>query len=111
MIVGVSAARPTSPIPAANGLSTSEGLERVPPIVPRVPVQPSSKSQLIEMPQPARYSVPTGKRLVHQPFISSFNRPQVAEGRRGYAGSNTPISVERDSVWKEQLLEPLPLFE
>ena len=65
MIVGVSAARPTSPIPAANGLSTREGLERVPPIVPRVPVRPSSKSQLIEMPQPAPYSVPTGKRLVH----------------------------------------------
>jgi hypothetical protein len=36
---------------------------------------------------------------------------QVAEGRRGYAGSNKAFSVERDSVWKEQLLEPLPLFE
>ena len=38
-------------------------------------------------------------------------RPQVAEGRRGYAGSNKAFSVERDSVGKEQLLEPLALFE
>ncbi len=41
----------------------------------------------------------------------SVNRPQVAEGRCGYAGSNKAFSVERDSVRKEQLLEPLPLFE
>jgi hypothetical protein len=26
-------------------------------------------------------------------------------------GSNKALSVERDSVWKEQLLEPLPLFK
>ena len=44
---------------------------------------------------------------VHQTFISSLNRPQVAEGRCGYAGSNKAFSVERDSVGKEQLLEPL----
>ncbi len=37
--------------------------------------------------------------------------PQVAEGRCGYAGSNKAISVERDSVRKEQLLEPLTLVE
>ena len=30
---------------------------------------------------------------------------------RNYAGSNKAISVERDSVGKEQLLEPLVLFE
>jgi len=28
-----------------------------------------------------------------------------------YGGSNKPVSVERDSIWKEQLLEPLPPFE
>jgi hypothetical protein len=44
------------------------------------------------------------------PF-SGLDFPQVAEGRCGYAGSNKAVSVERDSVWKEQLLEPLPLFE
>jgi hypothetical protein len=49
--------------------------------------------------------------VVHQPFISVLDRSQVAEGRCGYAGSNRAFSVERDSVWKEQLLEPLPLFE
>jgi hypothetical protein len=48
---------------------------------------------------------------VHQPFISIVDRPQVAEGRCGYAGSNKAFSVERDSVCKEQLLEPLALFE
>jgi len=49
--------------------------------------------------------------VAHHPFISILNRPQVAEGRCGYAGSNKPISVERDSFRKEQLLEPLALFE
>ncbi len=46
--------------------------------------------------------------------ILSFPRsivPQVAEGRCGYAGSNKAFSVERDSDGKEQLLEPLALFE
>ena len=47
----------------------------------------------------------------NHPFIATLDRPQVAQGRRGYAGSNNPFSVERDSVGKEQLLEPLPLFE
>ena len=49
--------------------------------------------------------------LVHQTFIFGSDFPQVAEGRCGYAGSNKAISVERDSVRKEQLLEPLPLVE
>jgi hypothetical protein len=49
--------------------------------------------------------------LVHQTFISILNRPQVAEGQCGYGGSNKAVSVERDSVGKEQLLEPLPLVE
>jgi hypothetical protein len=44
-------------------------------------------------------------------FISGLDFPQVAEGRCGYPGSNKAFSVERDSVWKEQLLEPLALFE
>ena len=35
----------------------------------------------------------------------------VAEGQCGYPGSNKAISVERDSVRKEQLLGTLPLFE
>jgi hypothetical protein len=43
--------------------------------------------------------------------ICILDRPQVAEGRCGYAGSNKAFSVERDSVWKEQLLEPLALLE
>ena len=47
--------------------------------------------------------------LVHQTFIPTLNRPQVAECRCGYGGSNKAVSVERDR--KEQLLEPLPLFE
>jgi hypothetical protein len=42
-------------------------------------------------------------------FGSDF--PQIAAGRRGYAGSNTSISAERDSIRKEQLLEPLSLVE
>ena len=29
----------------------------------------------------------------------------------GYAGSNKAVSVERDSVWKEPLWEPLAPFE
>ena len=58
-----------------------------------------------------RQSVPTGAGLVHHTFIPSLNRPQVVEGRGGYGGSNKAVSVERDSVRKEQLLEPLALFE
>ena len=49
--------------------------------------------------------------LVHHPFISGLDFPQVAEGRCGYAGSNKAFSVERDSLGKEQLLEPLALLE
>jgi hypothetical protein len=49
--------------------------------------------------------------LGHQPFIHNLNRPQVAEGRCGCGGSNKAISVERNSLGKEQLLEPLALFE
>ena len=49
--------------------------------------------------------------LVHQPFISIHDRLQVAESRSGYAGSTEAFSVERNSVWKEQLLELLALFE
>ena len=37
--------------------------------------------------------------------------PQVAEGRCSYAGSNKAFSVERDSLGKEQLLEPLTVLE
>ena len=44
-------------------------------------------------------------------FISGSDFPQVAEGRCGYAGSNKAVSVERDSIRKEQLLEPLTLVE
>jgi hypothetical protein len=49
------------------------------------------------------------RRATKPSFGSDF--PQVAEGRLGDAGSNQAISVERDSVRKEQLLEPLSLFE
>ena len=34
--------------------------------------------------------------LGHQFFISILNRPQVAEGRCGYGGSNKAVSVECD---------------
>jgi len=47
----------------------------------------------------------------HHPFLFILDRPQVAEGRCGYAGSNKAVSVERNSVWKEQLVEPLALLE
>ena len=49
--------------------------------------------------------------LVHQIFIFGLDSPQVAERRRGCGGSNKPFSVERNSFGKEQLLEPLALFE
>jgi hypothetical protein len=49
--------------------------------------------------------------LVHQTFLSRLDFPQVAEDWCGCAGSNKAISVERDSVGKEQLLEPLSLIE
>jgi hypothetical protein len=55
--------------------------------------------------------VPTGDVLVHQTFIFGSDFPHVAEGWCSCTGSNKPISVERDFVRKEQLLEPLPLFE
>jgi hypothetical protein len=59
------------------------------------------------LPQPSVDPVPTGNRLAHHPFIPTLDLPQVAEGGCGYAGSNKGFSVERDSVRKEQLLEPL----
>ncbi len=40
---------------------------------------------------------------VHHTFIPAHNRPQVAERRCGYGGSNKAFSVERDSCWKEQV--------
>jgi hypothetical protein len=55
--------------------------------------------------------VPTAVVLVHHTFIPGSGFPQVTESRCGCAGSKKPISVERDSVRKEQLLEPLPLIE
>jgi hypothetical protein len=50
-------------------------------------------------------------RLASQTFLFGLDLPQVAEGRCSCAGSNKAISVERDSVGKEQLLEPLSLVE
>jgi hypothetical protein len=69
------------------------------------------KLQTLNPPQPADHWVPTDDVLGHQTFISTFNRPQIAEGRCGYTGSNKSISIERDSVGKEQLLESLALVE
>ena len=37
--------------------------------------------------------------------------PQVAESGCGCGGSNKAVSAERNSLWKEQLLEPLALLE
>jgi hypothetical protein len=48
--------------------------------------------------------------LASHPFIPILNRPQVAEGRCGYGGSNKAVSVERNSLWKKQLSEPLALL-
>ena len=49
--------------------------------------------------------------LGHQTFIFSLNRPQAAESECGCGGSNKAVSIERDSLWKEQVLEPLALLE
>jgi hypothetical protein len=67
--------------------------------------------ETLDLAHPAGQWVPSGENLGHQTFIPTFNRPQVAEGRCGYAGSNKAFSVERNSVGKEQLLEPLALLE
>jgi hypothetical protein len=67
--------------------------------------------EVFDLAHPARQWVPSGTILGHHPFISIADRPQAAEGRCGYAGSNKAFSVERNSVGKEQLLEPLTLFE
>ena len=60
--------------------------------------------QPVEAREPCLDSVPTGAVLVHQTFIPSLNRPQVAERRCGYGGANKADSVERDSPRKEQFL-------
>jgi hypothetical protein len=70
-----------------------------------------SSPKRIDAAQPGEQSVRSAAILVHQTFIPTFNRPQVAESGRGYGGSNKAVSVERDSVGKEQLLEPLSLVE
>jgi hypothetical protein len=46
-----------------------------------------------------------------KPSFSVSDFPQVAEGRCRCGGSNKAISVERDSLRREQLLEPLALIE
>ena len=61
-------------------------------------------SQAIELTQPAGHSVPTRAVLGHHPFIFIPDRPQVAEGRCGYAGSNKPfpsnaIPSGKNSYW------------
>ena len=69
------------------------------------------RRKALRVPEPICHPVPSGENLGHQTFISTFNRPQIAEGRCGYTGSDKSISIERDSVGKEQLLEPLALVE
>ena len=44
-----------------------------------------------DAPQPVGDPVPTGENLVHHSFISGRNRPQVAERRCGYGGSNKAV--------------------
>jgi len=61
--------------------------------------------KIADMPQPPGDLVPTGAGLVHQNFISGLDSPQVAESGCGCGGSNKAISVERNSVGKEQLLD------
>jgi hypothetical protein len=67
--------------------------------------------ETLDLAHPAGQWVPSGENLGHQPFIHGLDFPQVAEGPCGYAGSNKAFSVERDSVWKEELLKPLALLE
>ena len=71
--------------------------------------RPAPFPMLLQLPERRQEWFDSG--LAHQTFIPTVNRPPVAEGRCGYAGSHKAISVERDSVGKEQLLEPLPLLE
>jgi hypothetical protein len=59
----------------------------------------------------ADHGVPTAAGLVQNPFISDPDFPQVAESQCSCGGSNQRGTVERNSLWKEELLEPLPLFE
>jgi hypothetical protein len=47
--------------------------------------------QLIDLPQPVRDVVPTDAGLVHQTFISTLNRPQVADGGCSTDGSSTTL--------------------
>jgi hypothetical protein len=68
-------------------------------------------SKRLDVAQPIDQRVPTAAVLVHQTFIFTSVFPQVAEGRCSCAGSNKTISVDGDSVRKEQLLEPLALVE
>jgi hypothetical protein len=68
-------------------------------------------SEPVQLMQPTDQWVPTAKNLAHQTFIPCFNRPQVAESGGGYGGWNKAVSIERDSFGKDQLLEPLSLFE
>jgi hypothetical protein len=43
-------------------------------------------------------------------FIPALNRQQIAERRCDYGDSKKAVSVERNSVGTEQLLEPLSLI-
>jgi hypothetical protein len=67
--------------------------------------------QGVDLPQPRQKLVPTGAVLVHQTFIFGLDSPQAGKAVAVCGGSIKPISVERDSVGTEQLLEPLPLVE
>jgi hypothetical protein len=49
--------------------------------------------------------------LASHSFISTLGRRQVIEKRCRYGGSIESISVERDSIREEQLLQPLLVIE
>jgi hypothetical protein len=51
------------------------------------------------------------RRCTTRAFIPTLDWPQVAEDRCSYGGSTKAVSIERDTVRKEPLLERLPLFE
>jgi hypothetical protein len=72
---------------------------------------PARVPQPIERRSQADQWVRTRTNLVHRIFISQSRFPQVAEGRCSAPVRTNRISVERDSVRKEQLLEPLALVE
>jgi hypothetical protein len=65
----------------------------------------------VKLHQPLPDLAPTGECLGHHTFFSTLSRRQVLEEWCRYGGSIEPISVERNSLREEQLLQPLRVIE